>query len=145
MSGVVVGIDGSAHSEVVLEWAMREAALRNAPLTVLAVQGVLASQWTGQVLPVAGDEDELKRLRQTVEEAVHSVSIRLADERPVSVSLRVEMGFPAPVLIGASKDADLIVVGSRGAGGFSRLMLGSVSSQVLHHAECPVVVIPHKR
>ncbi len=61
------------------------------------------------------------------------------------MTIRAVNGFVAEELIGASRDADMLVVGSRGAGGFARLMMGSVSSQVAHHAQCPVVIIPGDR
>ncbi len=61
------------------------------------------------------------------------------------MNVHVVYGFPAKELVEASHGADLVVVGSRGGGGFSRLMLGSVSSQVVEHADCPVVVVPHEK
>ena len=68
---------------------------------------------------------------------------KLGDEtRPPTVTVRAVTGLPAEELLAAAADADMIVVGSRGAGGFKRLLLGSVSTQVTHHARCPVVVIP---
>jgi nucleotide-binding universal stress UspA family protein len=61
------------------------------------------------------------------------------------VTLHAVNGFAAEELINASRDADLLVVGSRGAGGFTRLMMGSISDQVVHHAHCPIVVVPAQR
>jgi nucleotide-binding universal stress UspA family protein len=69
----------------------------------------------------------------------------LGESRPDPVTVRAVSGFPAKELIEASRDADLVVVGSRGAGGFAKLMVGSVSSQVVEHAHCPVVVVPSER
>jgi nucleotide-binding universal stress UspA family protein len=66
----------------------------------------------------------------------------LGDSAPASVTVLVASGSVVEELVNAGKDADMLVVGSRGAGGFSRLMMGSVSSLVTQHATCPVVVIP---
>jgi len=65
-----------------------------------------------------------------------------SESRPSSVTVRAATGLPAEALLEAAADADLLVVGSRGAGGFKSLPMGSVSTQVTHHARCPVVVIP---
>ena len=83
--------------------------------------------------------------RSISEEMTQKAASRLGDARSASVNVRMVNGFAAKELIDASHDADLIVVGSRGGGGFGRLMMGSVSSQVVHHAACPVVVVPHER
>jgi nucleotide-binding universal stress UspA family protein len=142
MPGIIVGIDSSAHSRQALEWAVNEAAVRHAPLTVLTVNQAAAGYWTS---PVAYPEDlqRTKQVREAAQVETDSV-LEKADEgsRPPSVTVRAVTGLPAEELIGASADADMIVVGCRGAGGFKRLLMGSVSSQVTHHAHCPVVVIP---
>jgi nucleotide-binding universal stress UspA family protein len=145
MPGIVVGVDGSGNSHLALEWAMKEAAVKRAPLTVLTVHPVLRSAWTGNPVVLAPDEAEVDRTRSAVEEAVQKEVSQLGEAQPASITTRAVNGVAAAELINASRDADLLVVGSRGGGGFATLMLGSVSSQVVHHAACPVVVIPSHR
>ena len=141
MSGIVVGVDGSEHSRRTLEWAMKEAVLHHAPLTVLTVHQVAESYWTGNPIIYPADQPEEEKSRHAAEEAVSSVVSRLGDAAPPSVTVRAVSGIPAQELVNASHDADLVVVGSRGGGGFAGLRMGSVSSQVVHHAACPVVVV----
>ena len=140
MPGIIVGIDSSICSRQALEWAVNEAAVRHAPLTVLTVHQALASHWGG---PVPADQDLTSREREAAQEETDSVLEKAGEEaQPPSVTVRATIGVPAEELLRAAEDADLLVVGSRGAGGFKRLLMGSVSSQVAHHAHCPVVVIP---
>ncbi len=142
MSGIVVGIDGSHNASRALEWAMAEATVRKARLTVLTVHPVPASYWTGAPTMLAGDEGKVAEFRQSAESAVAATTAKLGASQPESVTVTAVSGFPAQELINASKDSDLLVVGARGGGGFAVLMLGSVSNQVVHHAACPVVVVP---
>lgn len=140
MSGVYVGIDGSSHSQIALNWAMREAGYRHEPLTVIAVQEVPISGWGGSmVLP--GDEELREKARQAAQEASDKAAAELGDAGPSSVTVRAFIGQATTQLIEASKDADLLVVGSRGVGGFIRLTVGSTSAQVSQHAHCPVVIV----
>ncbi len=141
MSGIVVGIDGSGNSQQALEWAVKEAAALQAPLTVLAVHQVAANHWTGSPLIYPEDIPEQEKARQAAEEAVTKAVSQGGDAKPASVTVRAVSGLAARELIEASRDADLVVVGSRGAGGFASLLMGSVSSQVVNHAACPVVVV----
>jgi nucleotide-binding universal stress UspA family protein len=90
----------------------------------------------------SGDHTLAEKARQVVQAEVDSVANALGDSAPASVTVRVASGSVVEELVNAAKDADMLVVGSRGAGGFSRLMMGSVSSLVTQHATCPVVVIP---
>ena len=144
MPGIVVGVDGSPNSEHALDWAMQEAATRHAPLTVVAVHAVPKSYW-GHI-PVVGESDTpaLEQLRRGVEEMTQQAASRFGGASPPSVNIRAVSGFPVEELLATSQDADLLVVGSRGAGGFARLLVGSVSSQVVQHATCPVVLVPHQ-
>jgi nucleotide-binding universal stress UspA family protein len=141
MPGIIVGIDGSVHSRRALEWAISEAAIRRAPLTVLTVQQAVAGYWGPVVYPQ--EPDLAEQAAKVAQEETDSVLETLdAGSRPPSVSVRAVVGLPADELLAAAQDADMIVVGSRGAGGFKKLLMGSVSSQITHHARCPVVVIP---
>jgi len=145
MAGIIVGVDGSPGAHRALDWAMKEAADRHAHLTVVAVHEVPMNGWTGHPDLLGADAAALQQTRQAAEEVVSKASAQLGESRPASVTLHAANGFPAEELIKASRDADLLVVGSRGVGGFTRLMMGSVSNQVVHHAHCPVVVVPDKR
>jgi nucleotide-binding universal stress UspA family protein len=145
MPGIIVGIDGSHHAHQALEWAMQEAAARYAPLTVVTVNEVAVSGWTGAPIILPTDQPALENARHAAEEAVAKAAAQLGESQPVSVTVRAVNGFAAQELIEASRDADLLVVGSRGGGGFARLMLGSISDQVVRHAHCPVVVVPGPR
>jgi nucleotide-binding universal stress UspA family protein len=141
MAGITVGVDGSDNSRTALEWAMKEAALRKSPLTVIAVHEVAANQWTGHPLIVREDAADEVKARQATEEDVAKITSQLGDAAPASVTVNAVSGIAAQVLIDASAHADLVVVGSKGGGGFARMLVGSVSSKVVHHAACPVVVV----
>jgi nucleotide-binding universal stress UspA family protein len=142
MPGIVVGVDGSGHSEHALEWAVRQAALQHAHLTVLTVNPVAKEPWTGNPMITGEDHDRQAAAAHAAEEIVQKVISQAGGAKPAEVTVTAVNGQAAPALIAASQDADMVVVGSRGAGGFASLVLGSVSTQVVQHASCPVVVIP---
>jgi nucleotide-binding universal stress UspA family protein len=146
MSGIVVGIDGSHNASHALEWAMAEAGMRHADLTVITVNSVMAGYWTARPVAMPGDDERVAEARELAETAVAKIAADLSDERqPASVQVVAKNGFPAQTLIDASEDCDLLVVGSRGGGGFAALAVGSITNQVVHHAKCPVVVVPAGR
>jgi nucleotide-binding universal stress UspA family protein len=145
MAGIVVGMDGSLHARNALDWAMREAAIRHAALTVLAVNPAMASPWSGNPLTVPNDAQTELQVRAAAQEAIAKSASEIGEAQPTSITVAAFSGFPAQALIEASRSADLIVMGSRGTGGFNTLRLGSISSQVVHHAACPVVIVPSDR
>jgi nucleotide-binding universal stress UspA family protein len=138
---IVVGIDGSRGSLDALRWAIDEAELRDA-----AVTAVISWQVPAWFVLEGGGKAEQQRLAEafgktaasTLEEAVADA----LGSRAVPVEQRVVDGSAVAALLDAADGADLLVVGSRGLGGFRGLLLGSVSSQCVQHAPCPVVVIP---
>jgi nucleotide-binding universal stress UspA family protein len=145
MPGIAVGVDGSPNSERALEWAMRQAAAVRAPLTVIAVHEVPKSYWGGIPVIGPGDGPVVEELRRAAQEMTQRIAARLGDAGPASVTVRAVSGFVVKELVDASKEADLVVVGARGASGFTRLVMGSVSSEVVQHSACPVVIVPHHR
>lgn len=146
MPGIIVGIDGSDTAQRALEWAMREAAVRHAPLVVLTVHPEAMGAWGLRPISYPADQAFQEQAQRAAGEAVEKAVGQLgAESRQVSVTVRAVSGVPAEELINAGRDADLLVVGSRGLGGFARLLMGSVSTQVAHHALCPVVIIPAER
>jgi nucleotide-binding universal stress UspA family protein len=142
MPGITVGIDGSDSAKRALAWAVKEAAIRHCDLTAITVNEVAASYWTGNPITLPVDEKMEEEAGQAAEKAAAEAVSQLGAAQPASVTVRAVSGFTAQELIGASRDSDLLVIGARGGGGFHPLALGSISSQVVHHAHCPVVVVP---
>jgi nucleotide-binding universal stress UspA family protein len=139
MSKIVVGVDGSPGSVAALRWAYAEAALRGAALEAVAVwQYPMMS-----TMPAFGAMPDVADLSKQTEE--HLLEILRENDiestTDVAVSVSVAEGTAASALTNAAADADLLVVGSRGHGGFAGLLLGSVSHQCTMHAPCPVVVV----
>jgi len=148
MPGIVVGVDGSANSRYALEWAVKEAAARHAPLTVLTVNEVAASFWSGRPVVLHADQDVLAADRAAATELADKVVSELGDAKPASVTVKAVNGFAADELLAAAEDADLLVVGARGGAHHGGLAghspLGAISTKVLHHAKRPVAVVPAK-
>jgi len=141
MSGIIVGVDGSGHSQRALEWAMREAAIRQVPLTVLTVNEAVRGYYSSMAV-YADEPVRTEDARKLAQAETDEVLDRLDGPRPAPVTVKAIHGFVVEEIINAGKDADMIVVGSRGAGGFTRLMMGSVADQVAQHAHCPVIIVP---
>jgi nucleotide-binding universal stress UspA family protein len=141
MTGILVGVDGSGHSQRALEWAIKEAGLRHAPLTVLTVHQAVAGYYGG-VSVYSDDPAHTEQIREVAQAETDKALARFDGPHPESVTVTAIHGFPVEEIIKAGRDADIIVLGSRGAGGFTRLMMGSVAGQVAQHAPCPVLIIP---
>ncbi|ASN53436.1 MULTISPECIES: universal stress protein [Sinomonas] len=133
---VVVGVDGSEHSAAALQWAVDEARLRRGRVRVVTAWHYVPVPST---VEDAGINDALNAAQRVQAKALEAVS---ADG--VEIERSLVRNLPAAGLLDASKDADLLVVGSRGHGGFTGLLLGSVSTQIAHHASCPVLIIRPK-
>ena len=134
---ILVGVDGSEGSHRALAWAMEQAAARPAVVRAVIVWQRTFDYGSQQYWPVdesiAADAGE--RLAATVANvAGHATAIK--------VEQSVLEGDPGRILCGQSADADLLVIGSRGLGGFAGLILGSVSTKCAHHSQCPVVIVP---
>ncbi|MFF5185885.1 universal stress protein [Streptomyces sp. NPDC000345] len=143
---VVLAVDGSPAGEAAVEFAFAEAALRKAPLVAVHVWNTWserAYEGPGDPLTaVVTDEEHLRAAEQHVlDEAVASWQEVFPE---VAVERRLLRSRIRPALIDAGREAQLVVVGARGRGGFAGLLLGSVSQAVLHHAHCPVAVVRGK-
>jgi nucleotide-binding universal stress UspA family protein len=136
---VLVGVDGSPSSRVALTWAAAEAAEHQADLVVVNV-------WEHTLPPPTGSVSVSERYvpdpsQRTAEDLVQEIKEVLGEDPPVQVQPKVKQGNPAQVLIELSAEADLLVVGTRGHGGFRGLVLGSVSQHVAAYAKCSVAVV----
>lgn len=135
---VVVGVDGSSGAEAALRYAIEEARRRGAALRIVGAWFVSSSAYMGVPLPTNFVEDSERAAATSIERSLEAVG------RPADVPLEtvIARGQPAAVLVAQAATADVLVVGSRGLGGFRELLLGSVSQACVHHALCPVIVVP---
>jgi nucleotide-binding universal stress UspA family protein len=132
---IVVGVDGSRHSQEALRWAAHLAVIFGARLeAVTAWEYPPSYGWT----PVPSEGDPGQDMEKVLGDTMRAV---FGDQSPAGVHLRVAEGGAAKVLLDACEGAAMVVVGSRGHGGFAGLLLGSVSANVAEHASCPVLII----
>jgi len=141
VAGIVVGVDGSGHSRAALERAATEAAAHGVPLTVLVVHQAVRDVY-GSPSHYPEDATNTAKAKDAAQAETDQVVAAL-NAKPASVTVTSVHGLPADELVKASEGADMVVLGRRGMGGFARLLMGSVSSQVAQHAACPVLIVPH--
>ena len=135
-SGVVVGVDGSPSSDLAVRWAAREATMRNVPLTLVHV-----SSWPAVPIPAELQRERGEEARQVLADAIKVAEDSVADGNRPEIDSELVVAAPVPTLIDFSKEAHMVVVGCRGQDALQRILLGSVSTGLVHHAHCPVAVI----
>ena len=135
---IVVGVDGSESSNTALRWALGEARLRNVEVEVVhtwSLTPMVDPMGFASYVPVEEIETAAKIVVENVMKSVEEFVGK------TKVSTKITRGPAAATWLEAAKDAELLVVGRRGHGGFMGLLLGSVAEQVAHHAPCPVVIV----
>ena len=133
---IVAGVDGSAASTSALEFAIEEARLRHADLHVIYAYPVIERHVTGST-----GKDYYEQVEAEAKEFLQAMIKSAPSTEGVTVQWIGAPGNPAEVLIEASREAAILVIGSRGVGGFIGLLMGSVSEQCVHHSHCPVLVV----
>jgi nucleotide-binding universal stress UspA family protein len=138
---VVVGVDGSPSSRAALRWAVNHAALNGGTVDAIMARQVPETDVIGgfgQTPAEVNDEKVIADDAQRALDGIISEEVK-ADDRNL-VRARIFRGHPAEALLQASDGAELVAVGQRGLGGFTRSVLGSVSEHLVHHANSPVLV-----
>lgn len=139
--GILVGVDGSPDSDRAVTWATREAALRQLRITFLHIVEPVVTDWPMRRVQAdiaQWQQDSADKIIDQARNRVHAVA---GESKPPEVNTEVMYADIPSSFIDASKEAHMVVVGSRGMGAFGRLLLGSVSTALVHHAHCPVAVI----
>lgn len=139
--GIVVCVDGSAAAEAAVAWATREAGLHDLPLTLIHAVAPVVVGWPVGLLYADMPEWQHETAQQVMDQARKLVNASLNGAKPHEIRTEVIYSDIVPAMIDASKEASMIVVGSQGLGALGRLLLGSVTAGLLHHAYCPVAVI----
>jgi nucleotide-binding universal stress UspA family protein len=142
MNTIVVGVDGSSGSVAALRFAIEEAKTRGAEVRAVNAWHVPGTAYGSGLAPAPVSVSDYEQIgRDALDSALAQVA---ASVDGVELTPVVRKGQAAEVLVTEAKDAELLVVGSRGLGGFRGLLLGSVSQQCAHHAPCPLVVVRHE-
>ena len=139
--GILVAVDGSPESDAAVRWAAHEAEMRDLPITLVHVVVPVVTSWPVRPLLAEFNEWQEDNARQVIEQAQKMLRASLGESGLSNVRTEVLHEYAVPALVDASREAWMLVVGSRGMGAFGRAVLGSVSSGVVHHAHCPVAVI----
>jgi nucleotide-binding universal stress UspA family protein len=139
--GIVVGVDGSPASNVAVYWAGQEAAMRNLPLALVYVVNPVVPNWPNAPVPAEFEQWQKENARMFIDDAVKVVDENGKNGGPAEINSEVVFSATVPTLVDLSKEAEMIVVGCRGTGALARVLLGSVSTGLVHHAHCPVAVI----
>ena len=142
MEGVVIGVDGSAGSITALRFAAEEARLRGTTLHVVGAWEIPATAYAGAAGGAGAGFAELGAELETRTREAIDAALAEVDTGEVAIETHVSEGHAARLLLEAGAGADLLVVGSRGLGGFARLLLGSIGQELTHHAPCPTVIVP---
>ncbi|QUR67133.1 universal stress protein [Mycobacterium spongiae] len=150
--GIIVGVDDSPAAKVAVQWAARDAELRNIPLTLVHAVSPEVATWLTVPVPAGVLRWQKDHGRRLIDDAIAVVSEAATSGGPAAVHSEIVPAAAVPTLVDMSKDAELVVVGCRGSGRWPGRLLGSVSSGLLRHAGCPVAVIhdedplmPHPR
>ena len=139
--GILVAVDGSAESDAAVRWATYEAVMRDATVTLMHVVPPVVVSWPVAPMQATITEWQEDNARHVIEQAQKTFHASLGESGPPAVHTEVRYSGIVTTLVNASKEAQMIVVGSRGMGALGRLVLGSVSSGLVHHAHCPVTVV----
>ena len=142
---IVVGFDGSENSQNALMWAVEEARQRNGQIRLVTAWSKPPLAWYAAVLETAAGEIVAEDSPQEIAESLQADAVKTVEDEGVAATGQVvHNDSPAAAVLDAAKDADLVVVGFRGHGGFPGLHLGSVATQIISHAPCPVLVVRPK-
>ncbi|OMC09395.1 universal stress protein [Mycobacterium sp. SP-6446] len=139
--GILVCVDGSAASHAATAWATREAILRQLPITVMHVVPPVVVGWPVGQMYADMTEWQQENGQHVIDEARKTLSANARGAAAPQIHTQIVYSSVLPALIDASTDASMIVVGSQGMGALGRLLLGSVTAGLIHHARCPVAVI----
>jgi nucleotide-binding universal stress UspA family protein len=139
--GILAAVDGSPESDAAVRWAAREAVMRDAAVTLMHVVAPVVVSWPVRYLQSSFDEWQEENAQHVIEQAQKTFHASMGDAKPPAVRAAVQHAAVATTLINASREAQMVVVGSRGMGAVGRGLLGSVSSGLVHYAHCPVAVV----